>query len=62
MIIFFKQKISLILAFIVVLVFGYFSIYLMNSVFEGYAQDELQAKISQLESELAQAQLENQNK
>lgn len=34
---FFKQKISPIIAFLFVLVFGYFSIFLMDSVFSAYA-------------------------
>jgi len=37
---FLKQKISPILAFTFVLVFGYFSIFLMNRVFNDYAQEE----------------------
>jgi len=38
---FLTNKISPILAFLLVLIFGYFSIYLMSSVFENYAKDEL---------------------
>jgi len=43
----FKQKISPIIAFLFVLAFGYFSISLMNSVFERLATDEVLAKISE---------------
>ncbi len=41
---FFKQKISPIIAFMFVLVFGYFSIYLMDHVFNRYAQEEISFK------------------
>lgn len=45
----FKQKISPLLAFAFVLVFGYFSIYLMGQVFSSYAREELLAQIAQLQ-------------
>lgn len=53
---FLKQKISPILAIIFVIVFGYFSLSLMNQVFERYAVDEMQAQINQLKAELAETQ------
>jgi len=40
---FLKQKISPVLAFAFVLVFGYFSIFLMNRVFDRYAQEDLRS-------------------
>ena len=54
----FKQKISPVLAFLFVLVFGYFSIFFMNEVFKKYAQDELLTKVNQLEKELAQVKIQ----
>lgn len=39
-----KQKISPALAFILILLVGYLSIFLMIKVFEQYASDELVAK------------------
>jgi len=50
----FKQKISPLIAFLFVLVFGYFSISLMNQVFDQYANDELLVRLSQLQSQLSQ--------
>ena len=50
----FKQKISPILAFIFVLIFGYFSIYFMNKVFNKYAQDELMTEVGKQKAELVQ--------
>ncbi|MDP2586716.1 MAG: hypothetical protein Q8P32_03010 [Candidatus Komeilibacteria bacterium] len=44
----FKQKISPMLAFAFVLVFGYFSIFLMNQVFTGFASDEVLAQVAQI--------------
>lgn len=51
----FKQKISPIIAFLFVLVFGYFSIYLMNEVFSKYAEEELLAQIAELKAGMVQA-------
>ena len=44
---FFNQKISPVIAFVVVIVFGYFAISLMDQVFEEYASNELLAKNTQ---------------
>ena len=41
---FLKTKISPIFAFIVVIVFGYLAVYLMNQVFDQYAANELIVK------------------
>lgn len=43
---FFKYKVPTIIAFLLVILFGYFSIFLMNSVFEGYAYDEMLVKVN----------------
>ena len=51
---FLKQKISPILAFLFILVFGYFCLYVMNEVFERYAQDELMNQVAELRLELVQ--------
>ena len=45
-----KQKISPALAFILILLVGYLSIFLMIKVFEQYANDELVAKNNKAEA------------
>jgi len=50
----FKQKISPIIAFLFVLVFGYYVIFLMDRIFTQYAQDELLVRVNHLEEELTQ--------
>lgn len=44
-----KQKISPVLAFVFVIVFGLFSIFLMDRVFQAYADDELLTRVNRLE-------------
>ncbi len=44
---FLETKISPIIAFIVVIAFGYLAIYLMNQVFNQYASNELLVKNNQ---------------
>jgi len=39
--IFFKQKVSPVLALFLIIVFGYSVIYFMNGVFENYAHEEV---------------------
>ena len=51
---FFNQKISPVIAFVVVIVFGYFAISLMDQVFEEYASNELLAKNTQPTANLDQ--------
>ncbi|MBU1131568.1 hypothetical protein KJ840_05560 [Patescibacteria group bacterium] len=43
----FKQRISPVLAFLLVLIFGYFSIYFMDRVFQKYASDEFLSETEQ---------------
>jgi hypothetical protein len=50
----FKQKISPIIAFLFVLIFGYYAIFLMDRIFKQYAQDELLTERSQAKSGLVQ--------
>lgn len=51
---FFNQKVSPVIAFLLVLAFGYFSIYFMNEVFERYAQEELLAELEAQSAQLAE--------
>ena len=51
---FFKQKISPVLAFLLVLVFGYASIFFMNEVFNRYAQEELLVRLEEQSAQLAE--------